>query len=195
MKKYSLQPLKYVTALTACSFVILAGANSPGNLGVDAALAQPAGDYGGNVDAVSGASIPKKKGSVSLQGDDLTSFLRFGGAAYLLSTVNEDGSPHVAPINPKLDLDGNIRFVSGNTRSRRNIDNNGQAMLTAYGISCGEEDEGTHFGARLVLTSVGEKVSKSKIKSLGLRTMVLEIEEVLPLEEKVAKRPKTTYRR
>ncbi|PIE64416.1 MAG: hypothetical protein CSA26_08650 [Desulfobacterales bacterium] len=146
-------------------------------------------------DAVSGASIPRKTGTVSLSGENLISFLGFGGAAYLLSTVNADGTPYVAPINPKLDTDGNLRFVSGLTQSRRNIDRTGKAVLTAYGISCGADDAGTHLGARLMLTAIGEKVSPEKVKSFGLRTVTLRIDQVLPLEEKAAKRPRATYRR
>ncbi len=174
-------------------YVAVAAAIAFGITGVS--FSKSAKDPTITVDGITGASIPMKTGLVSLEGETLMSLLEYGGAAYLLSTVSEDGSPQVTPINPKVDADGNIRFVSGKTKTRYNLDVGGKGMLTVYAISCGEENAGMHLGARIALSRVGEQVSPDKIKTFGLRTMVLHIDEVLPLEEKVSKKPKAPYRR
>ena len=147
------------------------------------------------VDGVTGATIPVKRGSLSLTGETLMSLLKYGGAGYLLSTVSEDGVPHIAPVTPQIDKDGNILITSTYTKTRENIDNNGVAMLAVYAINCGGKDMGMHLGGRLQLSRVGEPVSKDKIKSYGLRTLVLSIEKELPLVEEEFKRPTAPYRR
>lgn len=147
------------------------------------------------VDGISGATIPMKKGSLSLKGDSLVSLIEYGGAGYLLSTVSEDGIPFAAPIDPKIDKDGNIRITSTYNKTRENLDISGKAMLTVYAINCGGDNMGMHLGGRLRLTRVGEQVSKSRIKSFGLRTIILHIEEELPLEEKEYKKTTAPYRR
>ena len=185
MKRYDTWALSVVAIAAVLGFFIVA----------TAALTASAHDDSKKVDGVTGATIPVKKGTVSLKGQTLISLLEYGGAAYLLSTVNEDGSPHVAPIDPAVDADGNIRIVSAYTKTRENIDTRGEGMLTVYAISCGGNDVGMHLGARLKLSRVGGQVEKSRIKSYGLRTIVLQIDEELPLVEKEFKRPKAPYRR
>lgn len=185
MKRGNIRVLRFAAAATVLG-VFLASTT---------VLVVSANDVEQQVDGITGATIPVKKGTVSLNGETLISLLEFGGAAYLLSTVNEDGTPHMAPIEPTIDADGNIRIVSTFTKTRKNIDTRGKAMLTVYAISCGGDDAGMHLGARLLLSRVGEKVSKNKIKSYGLRSIVLHIEEELPLVEKEFKRPKAPYRR
>lgn len=186
---------KYVTALaTVAAGIIVAGQFTYLIIPVTA-LAQKGEGFEKPVDAITAASMPAKAGTVSLSGKSLNELIGYGGAAYLIATVNQDGSPHIAPIEPILGNDGTIRFTSGYTTTRENIDINGKATLTAYAISCGGDDVGVHMGARLVLSRVGTGVSKDKVTSYGLRTTILNVDQVLPLEEKAAKRPRATYRR
>lgn len=195
MKNNTKRALKYVVVMATLTVGIIGVGHSVFSVGPVAAKAQENNDSQKVIDAITGASMPVKAGSLSLSGKSLNDLIEYGGAAYLLSTVNLDGSPYTAPIEPILGDDGTIRIVSGYTTTRKNIDINGQAILTTYAISCGGDDVGMHMGARLVLSRVGDKVSDDMVKSYGLRTMVLKVDDVLPLEEKAAKRPRATYRR
>lgn len=195
MKNNKKRALKYIVAMATLTLGIIGAGFSIDAIGPAVAKAQGNNDSKKTIDAITGASMPVKVGSLSLSGKNLYDLIGYGGAAYLLSTVNQDGSPYTAPIEPLLGDDGYIRIVSGYTTTRENLDITGQAILTTYAISCGGEDVGMHMGARLVLSRVGEKVDKDKLKSYGLRTTVLRVDKVLPLEEKSAKRSGATYRR
>lgn len=185
---------KYVTAIATLAVGIIIAGQLTDLIAPVAASAQKSGGPEKSVDAITAASMPAKAGTESLTGKSLYDLIGFGGAVYLIATVNRDGSPHMAPIEPILGDDGTLRFISGYTTTRENIDLNGQATLTAYAISCGGDDVGVHMGARLILSRVGG-VSKDKVESYGLRTTILNVDQVLPLDEKAAKRPRATYRR
>jgi len=132
---------------------------------------------GEQVDAVSGATEQAYTTSMVVERGTLATWVNNEITGAILSTTNENGTPHATLIHPVLESDEVIRFALSRNQTRDNLDRTGQAFLTVYGRRCGAKKP---FGARLELHLV--PVEGAGLKTKGIRVMKMSIAQVLPLE-------------
>ena len=143
------------------------------------------GDSG--VDAVSGAtkSVETEPGRLpatlqSLSGRSLADFVNGGNAVCLLATTNDNGSPFAERIEARFDSEQVLRFAANPGPTRENIDRNGLAFLSVFGVSYDDKGEKVLVGARLLLERRGDG-GETKRKTKGMRSMLMTAVHVLPL--------------
>ncbi len=143
------------------------------------------GDSG--VDAVSGAtkSVETEPGQLSatlqsLSGRSLADFVNGGNAVCLLATTNDDGSPFTERIEVRFDSEQVLRFAANLGPTRENIDKNGLAFLSVFGVAYDDTGKKVLMGARVLLEQRGDG-GETKRKTKGMRSMLMSAVQVLPL--------------
>ena len=126
------------------------------------------------VEAVSGASVTDYYGDFGIYGDDLMDAVNGPSGTYVVSTVNEDGTPQVGFFVYSMLKDGDTYYLQlglAENQTRVNLERTGQAM--ALYAANPEEDANAQYavaGARMGLELVTDEELIEKLNTSGYDT-------------------------
>lgn len=153
---------------------------SRGNLAPD-----EVGDY--SVDSVSSASMMLSSSEYTLE--NATDVFSLPNLAVVISTVNADGTPNAASMQPIIIDNETIAVMSSlGNQTLMNIANRKYAVFTVYSVNTDSNEMGT--GARLVVEQITDEAELAEKKAaykestgkdvMGL-AVLLKVVKVLPL--------------
>ncbi len=125
-------------------------------------------------DAVSGASVMDYYGDFGIYGDDLMDAVNGPSGSYVVSTVNEDGTPQVGFFVYSMLKDGDTYYLQlglAENQTRANLERTGLAM--ALYAANPEEDANAQYavaGARMGLELVTDEELIGKLNTSGYDT-------------------------
>ena len=129
---------------------------------------------GTEVDSVSGASVVDYYGDFGLAGDTLMDAINSQSGAYVIATVNEDGSPHIGYFVYSMLKDGKDYYILlglSENQTRSNLSRTGQAM--ALYTANPDKDAAEQYavsGARMTLELVTDEDLIEKLNTSGYDT-------------------------
>lgn len=146
---------------------------------------EEAGAY--NVDSISAASMMLSSSDYTLE--NATDVFSLPNTAVVISTVNPDGTPNAASMQPIIIDNETIAVMSSlGNQTLMNIANRKYAVFTVYSVNIDSDEMGT--GARLVVEQITDEAELEEKKAaykeatgkdvIGLAVM-LKIVKVLPL--------------
>lgn len=138
------------------------------------------------VEAVSGASVKDYYGDFGLEGDELMEAVNTPSGSYVISTVNEDGTPLAAYFIYSMVKDGEDYYLLlglADNQTRVNLERTGEAM--ALYSANPEKDAPAQYavsGARMQLELITDEELASKFNNTGYdTTMVCKVTNVRSL--------------
>ena len=129
---------------------------------------------GVEVEAVSGASVMDFYGDFAIAGDELMDAINSFSGSYVVSTVNEDGTPQVGFYVYSMIKDGEDYYVQlglAENQTRVNLERTGEAMaLYAANPDAEAESQFAVAGARMYLELVTDEELIAKLNTTGYET-------------------------
>ena len=135
---------------------------------------------GTQIEGVSGASVMDFYGDFGISGDELMDAINSFTGSYVVSTVNEDGTPQVGFYIYSMVKDGEDYYLAlglAENQTRVNIERTGEAMaLYAANPAPDAENQYAVAGARMNLELVTDEELASKLNTTGYdSTMFLKV--------------------
>ena len=137
-------------------------------------------------EAVSSASVTDYYGDFALSGDELMEAVNGPSGSYVVSTVNEDGSPLAGFFVFSMSKDADTHYVLlglAENQTRENLERTGKAM--ALYAANPDKDAPAQYavsGARMELELVTDEELTEKLNTTGYdTTMICEVKSVRSL--------------
>ena len=132
---------------------------------------------GVEVEGVSSASVMDFYGEFGIEGDALMDAVNSYSGSYVVSTVNEDGSPQVGFYIYSMVKDGEDYYVLlglAENQTRVNLERDGRAMaLYAANPDSESENQYAVSGARMYLELVTDEELVKKLNTTGFDTAMV----------------------
>lgn len=138
------------------------------------------------VDSVTGASVSDYYADNGISGDELMDAINGPSGSYVISTVNEDGTPQVGFFVYFMVKDGEDYYVQlglAENQTRLNLERTGEAMAL-YALNPSDDDKVPYAvsGARMRLELVTDEALIEKLNTSGYDTaMFCRVTEVRSL--------------
>ncbi len=113
---------------------------------------------------------------------NIVEFINSRVASVSVATVNEDGSPNVSVMIPKMTADEKYLIMGlGNSNTKKNLEKRKEAMFLFYKYCADKEDKfDRNVGVRLK-TVLEENEALKKSYNVHHSGYLLRVEEVIPL--------------
>ena len=138
------------------------------------------------IDAIGGASVMDFYGDFGIYDDELMNAINSYSGSYAVSTVNEDGTPHIGFYVYSMVKDEDTYYLIlglAENQTRLNLERTGQAMaLYAANPEADADAQYAVTGARMSLELVTDEELVAKLNTTGYDTaMVCEVTGVRSL--------------
>ncbi|PHR27275.1 MAG: hypothetical protein COA36_09825 [Desulfotalea sp.] len=130
------------------------------------------------IDSVSGATTLSRVEWRIAKGQQLIDLVNDKKTICLISTTNPDNTPQITKVTPIFESEEILKFASGLSQTRKNIDRSGTAIIT---VLSGSSNPKKRRAARIFLEHL-DKVDSASQRTKGLRLLRMKILRVLPLQ-------------